>query len=239
LNLNAQKKSIDYFRHQEMSELYQAALDFGSMKSYHSSSMTVEERDRLKMLLAQRLEMPKDQIGPDEFARANSWKFPALIATTIDVGLRPIEVKRSTLEWIDLKDDQLVIPAEESTKNEEPWECVISPRTQRTLKRWLEERKQYEKYDGSASIWLTKYGNPYESKSLNTLLNNLLERTEIQPNGRDLSWYAIRRGCATMWANKGDVHDAKEQLRHSELKTTMRYVHSSSNRRKGLAETLW
>lgn len=52
------------------------------------------------------------------------------------------------------------------------------------------------------------------------MLPKLIERTNIEPNGRDLSWYAIRRGSATMWANNVGIEKAAAQLRHKKLEAT-------------------
>jgi len=85
----------DYLRRAAFKPLYQAALDYGSTKSYHTD-MSSEERDRLKTYLSQRFGVPKDEIGPEDFKKANSWKVPSMIAVTLDTGLRPTEVGRAT-----------------------------------------------------------------------------------------------------------------------------------------------
>lgn len=232
-------KSIHYFKQWELSALYDAAIDYGSFPSYRSKSITPEARDRLSAVLAQRFEKPKEEVGPDDWDRASSWKWPALIATSIDVAFRPIEVKRARTGWFNLRDDELVIPSGEASKSDEPWECVFSKRSVNALRRWFAEREALPKYEGTDAVWLTKYGNPYDTNSLNTMLPRLLERTEIEPNGRDLSWYAIRRGSATMWANNVGLEKAAAQLRHSKLETTQRYVKSETNQRRNAANELW
>ena len=42
---------------------------------------------------------------------------------------------------------------------------------------------------------------------------------------RELTWYSIRYGVASSWANEYDLQHAQEQLRHEMSETTMRYVH--------------
>jgi integrase len=170
-----------------MSQLYEASIEIGSVKSYHNKGMSSEERDRITAYLAQRFEKQKSEIGPDDFKRANSWKWPSIVATSIDCGLRPIEVGRATVDWLNLDDGLLMIPKDEATKNEEPWECTIRDKTVRILRKWLDERGSYEKYHLRDGLWLTKYGNPYSSNSLNATFRKMLRETNIQPNGRDLS----------------------------------------------------
>lgn len=91
----------DDFRADELPQLYDAALGYGSVKHYHSC--TPDERDELKAYLAQRFGKPKEEISPDDFQRANSWKIPSLVAVTIDTGLRPIEISRAKASWFDLE----------------------------------------------------------------------------------------------------------------------------------------
>ena len=87
----------DYLNRDAFKSLYSAALGYGSVKSYHSSSMTPDERDCIKTYLARRKGVPKKNIGSEEFKEANSWKIPSLIAVTLDTGLRLIEVGRATV----------------------------------------------------------------------------------------------------------------------------------------------
>lgn len=119
------------------------------------------------------------------------------------------------------------------------WEVVLSSEATRALSNWMDERDALKKYDDSDAIWLTKYGNPYSSGSLNSLLNKLIERANIEPRNRDLTWYSIRRGVATLWANEEGIHNAKEQLRHKQIETTERYIHSGTEERGKLADSKW
>lgn len=227
----------DYFKKEEFRPLYEAALEYGTVKHYHSCS--VGERDRVKAHLAQRFEMPKDEVGEAEFDRANSFKIPSLVSVSLDCGLRPVEVKRAKVSWVNLDDATLDIPREDSSKNENNWKCVLSSNSMRALELWLEERASYEKYDGSDALWLNKRGKPYRSSSLNPILRSLIEAGGIRPAGRDLSWYSIRHGVATVWADDESIHDAREQLRHKKYETTLRYVHAGTETRHGTVNSKW
>ncbi|WP_193494212.1 hypothetical protein [Haloferax gibbonsii] len=133
----------DYLRRTAFEPLYQAALEYSSVKSYHNTRMTAEERERIKTYLSQRMSIPKDEVGPREFKQANSWKVPSMIAVTLDTGLRPIEVGRATVHWANLQNNELNIPKEESTKNNAHWNCTLKERTATIIERWLEERQTY------------------------------------------------------------------------------------------------
>ncbi|WP_175454607.1 tyrosine-type recombinase/integrase [Halobellus clavatus] len=239
LSPNQGGNSGHYLKRWELSQLYEAAIEVGSVKSYYNKGMSSAEREKIKSYLAQRLEKPKSEITSEDFKRANSWKWPSIVATSIDCGLRPIEVGRATVDWVNLDDGLLVIPKDESTKNEEHWESTLRDKTVRVLSKWLNERDSYEKYHLRDELWLTKYDNPYSSNSLNSIFQKLLDEANIKPNGRDLSWYAIRRGSATMWANNAGLHEAKDQLRHKKLSTTQKYVKSSNAHRKEIVNDLW
>lgn len=228
-----------YLRRAAFQPLYEAALDYGSMKSYHTD-MSSEERERLKLYLSQRFGVPKEKVGPEDFKKANSWKAPSMIAVTLDTGLRPIEVGRAKVSWVNLEDNELNVPKEDSTKNEGHWNCSLKKRTATVLERWLDERASYDKYANRDELWLTKRGTKYGKDSCNYLLDTLIERGNVPiPAHQNISWYAIRHGVATYWANHVGPHHAKEQLRHKSINTTMKYLHSDAETRNDAVEQIW
>lgn len=107
----------DYLTRAERSKIRDAALEYGSIPSY--SDLTPNQRDRWKAHLAQRFEKPKTDITPADWDRANGWKIPSLVWTSLDAGLRPIEVGRATTSWVDTENGLLRIPKSESSKNYE------------------------------------------------------------------------------------------------------------------------
>lgn len=105
----------------------------------------------------------------------------------MDAGFRPKEVGRVQTTWHDLENGLLRIPKEESTKNSENWHVALSDRTTSMLRKWLSERQNYEKYRGTDQLWMTQYGNPYGSESLNRHLKKLCEEAGIPKENRDLT----------------------------------------------------
>jgi len=85
----------DYLTRDERSAVREAALEYGSVPKYNN--LTPSARDRWKQYLAQRFEKPKSEVEPADWERANGWKVPSLVWTSLDAGLRPIEVQRSTI----------------------------------------------------------------------------------------------------------------------------------------------
>lgn len=220
----------DYLTVEERQKVREAALQYGSVPSY--TTLSPEERDKWKAHLAQRFGKSKDEIGREDFDNANGWKYPSLVWTALDTGLRPIEVERATVKWVDTENRVLRIPKDESSKNTDNWVVSLSDRTASALERWLAERKQYEKYAESDKLWLTRYGNPYESHSLNHVLERVCEIAGISTENRDLSWYSIRHSVGTFMTREEGLAAAQEQLRHKSSETTLRYDHAPAEDRR-------
>jgi site-specific recombinase XerD len=91
------------------------------------------------------------------------------------------------------------------------------------LHRWIEQRENYEKYDGTDRLWLTRHGNPYESHSLKFVLERLCETAGIPTENRKMSWYSIRHSVGTYMAREEGLAAAQAQLRHKSVETTMKY----------------
>jgi len=228
----------DYLRRAAFKPLYQAAMEHSSVKSYYSVSP--EEREELKTVISKRLQVPKEKVGPEHFKQANSWKYPSMIAATLDCGLRPIEVGRAKVSWVNLEDNELNIPKEESTKNHAHWNCSVKGKTANALERWLDERASLDKYEGRDELWLTQKSNPYNSDSCNGLLKRIVKNGNVPiPDDKSINFYMIRHGTATYWANHIGPHHAKEQLRHKSVTTTMKYLHSDPETRNSAVEQIW
>jgi integrase len=136
------------------------------------------------------------------------------------------------VRWVDTENRVLRIPKDESSKNTDNWVVSLSDRTASALERWLAERKQYEKYAESDKLWLTRYGNPYESHSLNHVLERVCEIAGISTENRDLSWYSIRHSVGTFMTREEGLAAAQEQLRHKSSETTLRYDHAPAEDRR-------
>jgi len=162
----------------------------------------------------------------DDWERATSWKTPSLVATGLDAGLRPIEVERARISWVDVPNAVLRIPKEQDSKGTnggENWTVSLREDTARHLDRWLDERATRPKYDDSDHIWLTSQANPYGSNALNYLLDQLCDEAGISTENRDITWYSIRHSTGTYMAREEGLAAAQSQLRHRSEQTTMRY----------------
>lgn len=210
----------DYLTREERTAIREAALKYGSIPSY--SDLSPEERDRWKAYLAQRFEKPKTAVSPQDWDRANGWKIPSLVATSLDAGLRPIEVERARTYWVDVPNQVLRIPKDESSKTTENWVVSLQGRTAEMLERWLDEREQYEHYRETDVLWLTRQGNSYQSATLGHVLQRLCEIAGIATEHRQVSWYAIRHSVGTYMAREEGLAATQAKLRHKSTQTTMK-----------------
>jgi len=221
------KKPKEYVTEEERKQLREAVLEYGSVPAY--AALSPEKRDEWKYELARRFGKPVKQISQKDWKKANGYKYPTIVYASLDVGLRPVEVKRARVSWIDKDNPTISIPAHQSSKNEENWQVSIRDDTHEFLLRWIEERRLYEKYDGTDRLWLTRHGNPYSSSALTVLLDNLREIAGIE---RHLTWYAIRHSTGTFMAHHEGLSAAQSQLRHKRSETTMKYDNVSLKRRR-------
>lgn len=209
---NPPKQSADYFTRGERARLWNASKTYQTPPSY--DGLSPEERNRWQSYLAQSLGKPKDEIKPADFDELRtSWKYPSLIGATLDGALRPVEITRLRVQWIHLDVGQIRIPAEYAAKSRESQEISLRDRTILALKRWLEQRANKAKYDDSKHVWLTRKGNPYTSKTLNYLLDNLREEAGIESDGRKLVWYSFRKSTAQYVQEETDDLTAAAILR--------------------------
>ena len=212
----------DYLTREERTALSEAALAYDSIPAY--AALSPAERERWKEYLARhQLVKPVEDVRPDDFEDAESFKYASLVATSLDAGLRPAEVERARVEWVDTANAALRIPEKHSTKNHEHWVVSLRESTADLLEQWLRERDLYDKYAGSDHLWLTRHGNPYGSSALNYVLETLADVAGIDSEGRSLSWYSIRHSVGTYMAREEGLAAAQAQLRHTSVETTMKY----------------
>jgi integrase len=220
----------DYLTKEDRRKLREAAMEYGSVPHYNS--VTPEERERWKTYLSQRLQKPKEEVTQKDWNRANSFKYTSMIHVALDAGLRPVEVKRSKVSWVDTQNGVLRIPREESSKNRENWIVALKEETASILERWLDERETREKYDGRDALWLTMYGNRYDKDSFRDVFRKIAKEANLDLENRDLTPYSIRHSTATYVAEEEGLAVAAAQCRHKSKRTTEKYEHSSTTRQQ-------
>lgn len=211
----------DFLTREERRAIRQAALNEGNIPSY--TTLTANERQGWKLYISNALGKEYDEVTREDWDEVNGWEVTSLVWTSLDTGLRPHEVRNAQTQWVDTKNGILRIPKDESSKNEGNWTVSLTERTASALSRWLEEREQYDRYEGSDALWLTSHSNPYGSSSLRRLLHRLCDQAGIETANRKMSWYTIRHSVGTYMTKERDLAAAKAQLRHKNPQTTMKY----------------
>lgn len=226
----------DFLTQEERQQILEAALEYGSVPAYDAVSPA--ERDQWKAYLAQRYGKSKSEVTKNDWERANSFKFPSMVWTSLDAGFRPIEISRAKVSWVDIGNEVLRIPKEESSKNTDNWVVSMRDRTVNFLEKWMTERTQYPRYDDSDLLWLTRERNPYTTQSLNHVMKRLCEIAEIDQSNRSITWYSIRHSTGTYMAHEEDLGAAQQQLRHKSERTTMKYDQAPVEDRKDALERM-
>lgn len=231
----------DAFDQTEQRQIREAALEYGSIPHY--SAVDPDERATWKRYLAQRYEKPMDEVGLSDWERANDWKYPSLVWTSLDAALRPTEVAKAKTSWLELDRQRLVIPKADDVKTKQRdqrrrWTVALTERTTESLRRWIDQRACYEKYADTDALWLTRFGNPYGSSSLKKLVGSLCEIAGIDTRNRSVSWYSIRRGIVTEMVEESDLSTTAEQVRHVDIRSTARYDQVSDDRRRNVLERM-
>jgi site-specific recombinase XerD len=231
-------QSKDALADSEREPIREASRKYRDLKSY--SNATPEERDRIKCLIAQRLEKPKEDVTKEDWKKEKkkSWEITSLIYTSLDIAPRPELVGRMKVSWVNLDKKTIRIPKEDSVKNEEYWEASITEDTAAMLGKWMEEREALPKYDDSDLLWLTREGTPYSSGPLSRLLRNLCEKAGIDTETRDISWYSIRHNVGEQMTSKGGIEEARVQLRHNSIESTKNYTDATPEERRDTLDSM-
>ena len=215
----------DPFTKREVSELWEASLTYKSIPKYNN--LSPEERDRWRRYLAQELGKPKTDVSPADWERVNtSWKIPSIIATERAAGWRPALIERMKLDWYDADSKTITIPSEQAVKNDSQWVQHLPDKATDPLERWIEQRENIKNYDNSDYMWLNRESNPYNSKTLNDILEGLIEEAQLSVGGRKISWYSFRHTLGTYTYE--EFHDLKivaQTLRQNSTASAARYVH--------------
>jgi len=216
---DGEHENADRLNFEERWKVMQTAKEYGSLPSYYETSE--QEREKLKSLVAQRLGKPKEQVTKKDWDRADmSAKVGSLVGVTLETGLIPIEIERARTDWYDPQRNLIKITKEDAGKDRPTTELPLTETTGELLREWLQERRLYEKYDGTNHLWLNRDGNPYNSKNLCYLLRRLCEEAGIEHENRKIVWYSLRHNMGQSIVDTSDLSEAHDQLRHDHIGTT-------------------
>jgi|APHM01.1.fsa_nt_gi Phage integrase family. len=224
----------DIFKRAELVGLWDASFEIDAIPAYNN--LSPQERNDWYIYLAQYLQKPKDQLGPEHWREVNNFSTPSLIRTTRDAGWRPMMIGQLTVDMYDPELNKVHIPAEAAVKNNKSWDQKLTDEGAATLERWLEQRSHIGKYDDSDKIWLNRKGNPHNSGTLNDLLDKLLTQADIQVGGRNIVWTSFRHSKGTyVYDETNDLKAVADVLRQCSRESAAWYVHQTPKMESKLA----
>jgi integrase len=214
--------SVSRFTKLERTLLREGVLGFETLPKYND--LSPEERDRRKAYLAQKLGKPKTEITLEDWQEVNeSWKVPAMVWLSLDIGPRPIDVHRLNESWLIPAENTVRIPMGSSSKNERFWPLRIHPDTTWMLNNWKEQRATKPVYDDTDALFLNRNGNRYSAGNLADLARRLCADIGISTENRRITWYSFRHSVGTYVANEGDSGQARHQLQHESTEALGNY----------------
>jgi integrase len=215
-------ESVSRFTKLDRTLLREGVLGFESLAKYND--LSPEERDRRKAYLAQKLGKPKSDITMADWEEVrNSWKVPAMVWLSLDIGPRPIDINRLNESWVIPAENTVRIPMGESSKNERFWPLRIHPDTTWMVNLWREQRSTDPTYDDTEALFLNRNGNRYDAGNLADLVRRLCADIGLSTENRRITWYSFRHSAGTYIANEGDSGQARHQLQHKNNESLANY----------------
>ena len=189
----------------------------------------------LDSLLWEKVDMPKvpkyddvaiDVLNDEEIARLLSafdtgtdvgCRDRAIVCLMVESGLRLDEVVQLRTADVHLKEMLLKVHG----KGDKEQYVPIGPTTQKALSRYAEHFR-VSADPRTPSFFLNIYGEPLGYEAVKSTFGRLAKRTGIDR----LHPHLLRHTAATrMLGNGADLHSVQRLLRHSDVRTTLGYLH--------------
>jgi site-specific recombinase XerD len=182
------------------------AIDMPKVPRYQDVTIDVLSDEEIEHLLG--MFDPNTDVG----ARQR-----AMVCLMLESGLRLAEVSGLRTDDVHLKDLYVRVRGKGGKENYVP----LGPTTHKALTRYLTDFR----VPANASIkalFLNVYGEPLKYESIKTIFDRLAIKSGITR----LHPHLLRHTAATkMLANGADLHSVQRLLRHSDIRTTLRYLH--------------
>jgi integrase/recombinase XerD len=141
----------------------------------------------------------------------------AMFCLMLESGLRLAEVSGLRVDDVHLKDMYVRVRGKGGKENYVP----LDPTAHKALTRYLTDFRVPANASVKA-LFLNVYGEPLKYESIKTIFDRLAVRSGITR----LHPHLLRHTAATkMLANGADLHSVQRLLRHSDIRTTLRYLH--------------
>lgn len=182
------------------------AVDMPKVPRYQDVTIDVLTDDEIAHLLGML------DASTDVGARERS-----IICLMLESGLRLAEVAGLTVDDVHLKDMFVRVKGKGGKENFVP----LGPTTHKALTRYLTAFR-VPASDNVKTLFLNVYGEPLKYESIKTIFDRLAVKSGISR----LHPHLLRHTAATkMLANGADLHSVQRLLRHSDIRTTLRYLH--------------
>lgn len=141
----------------------------------------------------------------------------AIVCLMIESGLRLEEVSNLALVDIRLKEMCIKVHGKGDKEDYVP----LGPTTHKSLARYIEHFRVPAKA-GELRLFLNIYGEPLGYEAIKSSIDRLAKSSGV----RRLHPHLLRHTAATrLLANGADLHSVQRLLRHSDIRTTLRYLH--------------
>ncbi|HXG35376.1 MAG TPA: tyrosine-type recombinase/integrase [Dehalococcoidia bacterium] len=141
----------------------------------------------------------------------------AIVCLMLECGLRLEEVANLHVEDVHLKEMYLKVHG----KGDKEAYVPMGPTTQKAVGRYLAHFR-VPADPKTKALFLNIYGEPLKYEAIKSLVSRLAAKSGVDR----LHPHLLRHTAATrMLANGADVHSVQRLLRHSDIRTTMRYLH--------------
>jgi len=160
-----------------------------------------------------------------------STKQRAIVETFYGSGIRLEELRMLKLTDIESKNNRIVVRCGKGRKDRY---TLLSKRLVETLRNYYRMQQQKPRtylFEGQ------KPGDPLHSRSIQHSVVMAYQNAGLSAKGHKV--HALRHSFATHMLDAGaDIHTIKELLGHSDIKTTMVYLHLQSSKRNLLVSPL-
>lgn len=149
----------------------------------------------------------------------------AMILLMLTAGLRTIEVSRANIEDMQLKGDSMVLYIQGKGKDEKSDYVKIAPQVEKAIREYLKARKPVNKND---ALFISTSNNKSDRLTTRSIRGVVKEHLTAAGYESDrLTAHSLRHTAGTLnILNGGTLDETQQLLRHSNINTTMIYLHN-------------
>lgn len=147
----------------------------------------------------------------------------AIILIFLNTGMRCSALRSLNVNSIDYETGAIRV----LDKGSKYHEFLLTDRTLKQVKKWVEIRKQKAKEDEDA-LFINKYGNRISNNGISEIVSKY-----AQIDGKKITPHKLRATFGTMMFEKtGDLYFVQQCMGHSNPKTTELYIRGQENKTK-------